>query len=545
MNQFAQVDPRDNVAIALFNIAAKTNILIGGRKVLIRENIKTKQKFAVQNFKKGEEVLMYGLLIGRAAKTIFEGQAITVENLQPLSNQDVDSSCDWECPLPDISKFNGRTFEGYHRPDGKVGTSNIWLLIPLGFVNCRFTDAIERAFSSALGYHYECDFTIDADTLIEKLKNGASDHEVFNCQVCAENKKTPENPVFENIDGIKVLKYDRCYGIHKQEDLCRLLAGYINHPNTAGATILNLGDQIDETHFLRREIEKKDPDFSKLVYFIEQTRNENVNVLIEEAVKKTFIGLRKANKIERKPAPISKLTLGLACGGSDGFSGISANPVLGYVSDLLIALGGTSVLSEFPELLSVKKEIVSRCKTQSTARRFLKLMKTNFEKNEIANSGEELYFLNEQRRYDLVNMAMLAAGALKKAGAAEVVDVLDYGESISLSGLNLLCTSDNEVESTTGLAGSGCNMIVFTTGVGSMTGNPLTPVLKMSSNTNLYKQVNNLIDIDAGTIILGKDTIQSKGEELLNLLIDVASGYTKCKADKYGQDGFIPWKRGN
>lgn len=186
-----------------------------------------------------------------------------------------------------------------------------------------------------------------------------------------------KNRVFPNVDGIKFLKHDGgCGGIRQDsETLCKLLAGYICNPNVAGATILSLGCQNAQISMLQDALLAINPNTTKPVYYLEQQRSLSERKFIEEAVKHTFLGLIEANKITRKPAQLSKLVLGLECGGSDGFSGISANPALGYASDLLVALGGSPVLAEFPELNGVEQEIINRCVTEEDSKKFYNLMR--------------------------------------------------------------------------------------------------------------------------------------------------------------------------
>jgi altronate hydrolase len=251
-----------------------------------------------------------------------------------------------------------------------------------------------------------------------------------------------------------------------------------------------------------------------------------------------------ANQVQRKPAPLSKLILGLECGGSDGFSGISANPVLGYVSDLVVALGGIAILSEFPELNGVEQELLNRCKTQDLAEKFAWLMKRYSDWAVALGSGFDNNPSPGNIRDGLITHIMKSAGAAKKGGTSPVTDVLDYTEQAVRPGLNLLCTPGNDVESTTGLAGSGANVILFTTGLGTPTGNPVAPVVKVSSNTALYKRMNDIIDFDAGPVIRGKASIRELGEQLLEYIIEVACGRLQTAATLKGQDDFIPWKRG-
>ena len=259
---------------------------------------------------------------------------------------------------------------------------------------------------------------------------------------------------------------------------------------------------------------------------------------------KTFIGLTQANNIVRSPAALHHLKLGLECGGSDGFSGISANPALGYTSDLLVGLGGTAILSEFPELHGVEQELINRCSDRVLAEKFSKLMNAYSESAKAVNAGFENNPSPGNIKDGLITDAIKSAGAAKKGGTSPVTEVLDYGESSVNPGLSLLCTPGNDVESTTGLAGAGANLIVFTTGLGTPTGNPVAPVIKMSSNNKLYHKMRDIIDFNAGAIITGESTIEATGKELLDYIVEVASGKAVPASVRLLQEDFIPWKRG-
>jgi altronate hydrolase len=277
---------------------------------------------------------------------------------------------------------------------------------------------------------------------------------------------------------------------------------------------------------------------------LEQQSSTSETDFIEECIKKTFVGLIKANTIVRKPAPLSKLTIGLECGGSDGFSGISANPVLGFLSDVVIGQGGAAILSEFPELNGVEQELINRCVSLEDAQKFEKLMHTYNTKATALGAGFDSNPSPGNIKDGLITDAIKSAGAAKKGGSSPVVAVLDYTEQVVRPGLHLLCTPGNDVESTTALAGSGANLILFTTGLGTPTGNPAVPVVKVASNTLLFDKMNDLIDFNAGTVIDGTTSIEQSGEALLDYIIAVASGSIGVKARKLGQNDFIPWKRG-
>lgn len=547
MNQsYVQLDPKDNVMVALLDLKKGLSINVQETSVTLKEDIQQKHKFALKDLFIDEDIYMYGVLIGKSVKPIEAGCAITSNNIKHASAKVKTSQKTHTWTAPDITNFRGKTFNGYHRKDGKVGTENYWLVVPLTFCENRNIDVLEGALTEKLGYETKKDFAPNIDALINQYKSGAVPEEILNTSINSENEQTHKKRIFANVSGIKFLKHDGgCGGTREDAQiLCQLLAGYIANPNVAGATILSLGCQNAQVDMLQNALNQIDPNLKKSIHFFEQQQSESQRNLIEEAIKHTFIGLMEANKMVRKPAPLSKLVLGLECGGSDGFSGISANPALGYASDLLVALGGTPVLSEFPELNGVEQNIIDRCVTQADAEKFQHLMHTYSKAAIAVGSGFENNPSPGNIKDGLITDAMKSAGAAKKGGTSPVVEVLDYTEQISKPGLNLLCTPGNDVESTTGLVGSGCNVVVFTTGLGTPTGNPVAPVIKLSSNTSVFEKMNDLIDIDSGTIISGEDTIESMGEKILNHVIRVASGEISSKATTLGHNDFIPWKRG-
>jgi altronate hydrolase len=255
------------------------------------------------------------------------------------------------------------------------------------------------------------------------------------------------------------------------------------------------------------------------------------------------VELIDANRTDRQPAALAQLSVGMECGGSDGFSGISANPAIGYCSDLIVALGGSVVLSEFPELAGCENELTSRCLDSEVAERFLMLMRAYETRLQADGNSFGDNPSPGNIRDGLITDAMKSAGAARKGGTSPVVDALDYPEAIKHPGLSLLCTPGGDVESTTAMAGSGVTAMLFSTGLGTPTGNPIAPVLKVSSNSELASRMPDIIDCNAGGIISGDDTIESLGERLLEHIISVSSGKQLCKAEQLGQDDFIPWKR--
>jgi altronate hydrolase len=542
-----KIHPSDNVIVALVDLKKGETILINNKPLKLIYNIKAKHKFSIDDLKIGDKVYMYGVIVGIAKKQIFKSEPITTQNIVHETEEYSvpTSSVQSKWIPPNLDSFSNKTFLGYKRENGSVGTENNWLVIPLVFCQNRNIEVLKNTMLEELGYQNLSKQIFDLKELVDKFKSGASEDELLNVEVIANYKKK-KNPLFPNVDGIYFLTHEGgCGGsTDDSKTLCNLLAGYINNPNVAGATILSLGCQHAQISLLQRSLKRIAPESSKPVFFLEQQQSSSENQYIAEAIKKTFIGLIEANKISRTPSPLSKLTIGLECGGSDGFSGISANPTLGYVSDLIVGLGGSAILSEFPELNGVEQELINRCVDVEKANKFAQIMRTYNKKATALGAG---FYANPSPgniKDGLITDAIKSAGAAKKGGTSPVVDVLDYTEQLVFPGLNLLCTPGNDVESTTGLAGSGANIILFTTGLGTPTGNPAVPVIKVSTNSSLYDKMGDIIDFNTGEIINGVETIDSCGEKLLSYIISVASGIDQVNARRLGQDDFIPWKRG-
>ena len=547
-SKILKIDPLDNVLVALSDLQMGETIENDGFSICLNENISAKHKFAIKEIGIGDTIYMYGVVVGRAKKQIKRGEAITTQNviheIEEYSIPSKNNNISWDCPESEL--FSKKTFLGYHRDNGSVGTENNWLVIPLVFCQNRNIETLKNTILKGLGYENQSKQKFDITELIDKYKSGTSDNDLMNVNIITDNKKKQKNPLFPNVDGIYFLTHDGgCGGATSDAvTLCNLLAGYINNPNVAGATILSLGCQHAQISILERSIKRIAPNSKKTVFFLEQQQSNSETEYISEAIKKTFIGLVGANKNFRKPAPLSKLIIGLECGGSDGFSGISANPTLGYVSDLIVGLGGSAILSEFPELNGVEQELINRCNDVKKAEKFAKIMNEYDTKATASGAGFSANPSPGNIKDGLITDAIKSAGAAKKGGTSPVVDVLDYTEQLVNPGLNLLCTPGNDVESTTGLAGSGANIILFTTGLGTPTGNPAAPVIKVSTNTPLFNKMDDIIDFNTGTIIEGLETIESCGKELLSYIIKVASGEVEINARRLGQNDFIPWKRG-
>lgn len=543
---FLHIHQGDNVLVALTNLHMGTYVEHEGLCFTLADNVAAKHKFTITALEAGDEVYMYGVLVGKASGYIPQGGVINTQNLKHAADNFTlgDRKISWT--QPDVSTFVNQTFNGYHRSDGSVGTANYWLVIPLVFCENRNINVLKDALLDKLGFSKPRGYENEVDQLVNMLQTGKSIEEILQADLQLTPEAGATNKLFPNIDGIKFLNHDMgCGGTRTDSDaLCGLLAGYITHPNVAGATILSLGCQHAQASILQDQIKKRDPNFSKPLMILEQQKLGTESHLLHEALKQTFAGLIQVNKQQRQPAPLNKLCIGLECGGSDGFSGISANPVLGYLSDMMVTMGGSVILAEFPELCGVEQELSDRCIDDTTAMKFMDLMRTYNAKAEADGSG---FYANPSPgniRDGLITDAIKSAGAAKKGGTSPVTAVLDYPEKVTKPGLNLLCTPGSDVESTTAEVASGANLVLFTTGLGTPTGNPVAPVVKLSTNTALFNKMPDIIDFNCGTVIEGAETIEQSAHRLLNYVIDVANGDIKPKAVQLGQDDFIPWKRG-
>ena len=545
-NKVLKIHPNDNVIVALSDLQQGETITLEGLEYILTENIAAKHKFAMQDFEVGSEIKMYDVLVGKANQPIKKGGSINIFNVKhAVNNFEIsDKSKEWQSP--DVSAWSERTFMGYHRADGKVGTANYWLVVPLVFCENRNIEVLREALVEDLGYARKHAYKSQTHDLIALYQSGKTIEEILEADLASQQNETQKQRLFPNVDGVKFLLHDGGCGGTRQDSqaLCGLLAGYITHPNCAGATVLSLGCQNAQYSILQEEIAKRTHNLGKPLYFLEQQNIGTEAEMMALALKQTFAGLMQANQNVRQPAPLSKLTIGLECGGSDGFSGISANPAIGYTSDLLVGLGGTVILAEFPELCGVEQEITDRCVSRDDAELFSYLVKTYNERAKAVGSGFDMNPSPGNIKDGLITDAIKSAGAAKKGGTSPVTSVLDYPNPVTKTGLCLLCTPGNDVESTTAEVGSGANIVLFTTGLGTPTGNPITPVVKIATNTKLYEKMSDIIDINTGTIIEGEESIEQAGERILEYVIKVASGEIEICAVRNGQDDFIPWKRG-
>ncbi|MFM2359674.1 MAG: hypothetical protein RLY16_1667 [Bacteroidota bacterium] len=538
-----KIHPLDNVLVALKDLQQGEEVYYDGKIFTVQEDIPAKHKFFLQDLNSQDTIIMYGVTVGKInVQQVRSGQRMTTENSYHAAEayHYQKNIFDWQAP--DVRKFENKTFDGYLRSDGMVGTANYWLFIPTVFCENRNLDVIKEALHNTLGYAVTKKYEQYAAQLIQSHQQSG----IFKVDEITLKDAEKTKRVFENIDGIKFLNHTGGCGGTRQDasTLSKLLAAYANHPNVAGITILSLGCQHLQITDLLNDIKLRNPLFDKPLLIFEQQQLKSEEALIKSAIRKTLEQLVIANKVKRQPVPLSHLCIGVKCGGSDGFSGISANPAVGFMADMVVALGGKILLAEFPELCGAEQDLLDRTPLETNAQKFIQLMEDYNGQAKAVGSGFHMNPSPGNIKDGLITDAIKSIGACKKGGSSPVVDVLDYTEPATQPGLSLVCTPGNDVEATTGQTASGANIILFTTGLGTPTGNPICPVIKIATNSALAVRMSDIIDIDTGAIIEGQKTIEEVGEEILEFVIAVASGKIIPKAVQLNQDDFIPWKRG-
>jgi altronate hydrolase len=451
MNKVMKVHPGDDLLIALFDLPRGTEVSHDGITYRTTEDIPAKHKFYTKDFDADAPIRMYGVHVGKTTEKVKSGSRVRTENLAHKADTYAYRGFRSDWLPPDVEAFRGRSFLGYHRSDGRVGTANYWLFIPLVFCENRNLDVIRDAMLDELGYSVTSGFRRLTRSLAEQFESGVQES-------MTEFIPIPEvkNRIFPNVDGIKFLNHQGgCGGIRQDAALLgRLLAAYANHPNVGGVTVMSLGCQNLQATDFRTYLQELNPKFDKPIYYFEQQESKSEPSFIAEAIRSSFHGMQEINKLERKPASLDKLCVGVKCGGSDGFSGISANPAVGHCADLLSALGAKVILAEFPELCGVEQDLLDRTSDPVAAEKFIHLMGRFSDLVEKAGSSFSMNPSPGNIRDGLITDAMKSAGAARKGGRSPIVDVLDYTEQATQPGLSLLCTPGNDVEATTGKAAS-------------------------------------------------------------------------------------------
>lgn len=526
MRHALKINETDNLMVALQDLRAGQVIQWQGMELRLRTDVPAKHKFTTEDVPVGGGVTMYGTPVGKALRPLLAGEAVTVDNIRHYGRPPgVVPGTPPAWSPPDVSAYAGRTFKGHVRDDGRVGTANYWLVLPLVFCVNRAAQRLADVLGRALGY---------ADNSLGDHARGLTGSPVL---------AAPPR-LFPGLDGVRAITVTGgCGGAASDcETLGRLLAAYADYPNVAGVTVFSLGCEKLQPEAFMQALHKRNPRFRKpvLVYTRQQWAGEAD--MMRNALEKTLALLPEAASSRRTDVPLSELKIGMKCGGSDGFSGISANPALGLVADWVVALGGAVNLAEFPELYGVEASIADRCVTPAHRERFLEFMQ-RYERTAGFFGTSMADNPSWGNIHDgLTTDAIKSAGAARKGGSSPIKAVLDYAEPMSVQGLSLTCSPGNDVEAVTAQVAAGCNLILFTTGLGTPTGNPIVPVLKVATNTAMAERLADMIDYDCGPVIEGAP-LEETARGLFELTLACAGGDHKAKADRLEQFDFMLWKR--
>lgn len=496
-NSAIHLHPTDNVAVARVAIAPASELRIDGIQVRVREPIPAGHKVALQPIQPGEIVWRYGQAIGRASQPIQPGDHIHTHN---LAFEEL--ALDYEFPTGEIPypqpPQKVPTFRGYVREDGRVGTRNYIAVVAASNCAAHTAELIAHSF--------------DGETLPP------------------------------NIDGVVAFPHGEGCG-HSigpdTEQLQRTLGGVLAHPNVSAAVILGLGCEVNQIdHYLGANA----PRSSRLVGMTLQSSGGTRGALA--AARREIQALMEQGSAEQRvEAPVSKIILGLNCGGSDSFSGITANPALGVCSDMLAELGATAVLAETPEIFGAEHLLVRRARNREVAEKLLSYIRKYKEYLSRFGGSFDDNPSPGNKEGGLSNILEKSLGAAAKGGTSPLMDVVDYAERIHSPGFVFMNTPGYDPVSLTGLAAGGCNLIAFTTGRGSAIGFPSIPVLKIATNQFMYRRMQDNMDINAGTIAEGQKSVAQVGEEIFEMLVRVASGERTC-AERLGHKEFVPWRIG-
>jgi altronate hydrolase len=410
---YLKIHANDNVLVALQDLAAGTNISFGGQNMTLPQDVAAKHKFFITDMQEGDDVIMYGSLVGKVQLPLRSGTLMTTGNTHHAAGDYAYRNAKVSWQKPDVSKFVNRTFNGYKRGDGRVGTANYWLFIPTVFCENRNLDVIKEALWNELGYAVTDKYRRFTKDLFHAYVSGDNIDNISLNPLPANDQKR----FFKNVDGIKFLNHSGGCGGTRQDaaTLSALLAAYADHPNVGGVTLLSLGCQHLQVADFLSDLKKRNPAFEKPLYIFEQQQTVSEEELVCEAIRQTFLGMTDINKIERTPASLSDLCIGVKCGGSDGFSGISANPAVGYTADLLVALGGKILLAEFPELCGAEQTLVDRCVNEDVANKFIHLMQEYNGQAMKVGSGFHMNPSPGNIKDGLITDAIKSTGAARKA----------------------------------------------------------------------------------------------------------------------------------
>lgn len=499
------VNPNDNVAVVKGETFNGLNVTLpNGNVVTLDQAVPPGHRFATRDIPSGEFVRQYGQPIGTSLG-IEKGEWITHDNMTDDVPVVRDMSDDLINPEPNyFSESDIATFNGFRRPDGRVGTRNFVLIVPTSM--CASHEAAQISMMAEF-MHYS-------------------------------REKYP------NVDGVVAIPHNKGCGCQDGSTLdvmMRTLSNYADHPNVGGVILIDLGCEKTNLGFVEKYLTKRERPIQKPVYKIGIQDVGGTQKAIELGLRYVEELLPEVNRCTREEVAVSELVLGVKCGSSDGFSGISANPALGYCSDLLVRSHGTVLLTEVPEFCGAEHVLASRARDAEIGRKIYKMV--DWYKEYASKFGA---VLNQNpstgnKAGGLLNITIKSLGAIAKAGTTRIEDCIEYAEVPSRRGVNLMQGPGYDQESTPGLVAAGATVVVFTTGNGTTIGNAIAPVIKLASNNRVFKRMSQDIDVSAGNIIEGTESIVDVGSRLFEHVRRVASGDEQAKAEILKHREFQFW----
>ena len=490
MNHFVQIHPDDNVVVLISDMQKGEHFYLGEKKIVLSDDVKSGHKIAVITISDGDRIIKYGYPIGLAKEDIKAGDWVHTHNMKTALGDKVSYSyqpVDMQSPV-----IPSETFMGYQRKNGKVGIRNqVWIIPTVGCVNRIATLLAQKGK--------------------EVMPDGVDD----------------------------ILAFPHPYGCSQmgddQEASRVIISNLISHPNAGAVLVIGLGCENSSISVLKQYLSDIDEDRIKFL------NCQDVEDEIETGFSILCSQMNQAAQYKREPVSVSELIVGLKCGGSDGFSGITANPTVGKFSDILVRQGGTSILTEVPEMFGAETILMNRCMNEIVFQKTVRLI--NEFKDYFTASNQTIYENPSpgNKEGGISSLEDKSLGCTQKSGSAPVCDVLEYGEIVKTKGLNLLSAPGNDLVASTALAASGAHIVLFTTGRGTPFSSPV-PTLKISSNSFLNRKKSGWIDFNAGIVLEGS-TLDHAGEELFAKVLSVASG-EKVKSEIYGFQDLAIFKRG-
>lgn len=499
------VSPEDNLAVVKRETAPGLELLLpGGRVIRVTAAVPPGHRFATRDIPAGEFVLQYGQPIGTSLG-IREGDYISHANMSNEVPVVRDLPEDLSTPPPDyLPEAERATFRGFRRPDGRTGTRNFVLIVPTSM--CASHEAQQISLMSEF-LHYK-------------------------------------RERYPNVDGVVAIPHNKgcgCQDGSTIEVMLRTLSNYADHPNVGGVILMDLGCEKTNLAKVEQYLLGRDRKFNKPVAKIGIQEVGGTQAAIERGLREVELMLPEVNRIEREECSMGELVLGVKCGGSDGFSGISANPSLGRAADHLVRSGGTVLITEVPEFCGAEHILAHRAKDAATGRAVYRMI--DWYKEYASKFGA---VLNQNPSPGniaggLLNITIKSLGAMAKAGTTRVEGVVEYAETPPGRGLYLMQGPGYDQESTPGLVAAGATVVVFTTGRGTTIGNAIAPVVKLASNNAVFERMSRDLDLSAGGVVEGTETIDEVGARVFEHVRRVASGEVLAKAEEHKHREFQFW----